>query len=259
MTSKERIEGVLLDLNGVLYVGNRLLPGAIEVVDYLKLAGIPHRFATNNSTESVVGLSQGLNVMGLQISPEAIISAPYAAVLYLRQRGYRRILPLLSADAKRDFEEFTFSETDAEAVVLGDMGQEFTYRLLNCAFKQTMRGAELIALHKGKFWQWEAGLQLDIGAFVTGLEYATDTSATLVGKPAASFFQLALAELELPPEQVIMVGDDVEADVGGAQAQGLKGILVKTGKYREQDLIRSGIAPDSILGGISELKPLLAQ
>ncbi|HEY9737625.1 MAG TPA: TIGR01458 family HAD-type hydrolase [Trichocoleus sp.] len=251
------IKGLLLDLNGVFYVANRALDGAISTVEKLKAAGIPHRFATNNTTESVMGLSRSLQAMGLPIEPEAIISAPYAAVLYLRQKGNPKIYPLLSKSTRRDFAEFQVSETAADVVVIGDMADEWSYAALNRAFKLVMKGAELVALHKGKYWQWEAGLQLDIGAFVAGLEFSTDQQATVIGKPSASFFQLALKDLDLPAEQVAMVGDDIDDDIGGAQALGIQGVLVKTGKYRERLVQKSTVVPTKIVESVTEVLPLV--
>jgi HAD superfamily hydrolase (TIGR01458 family) len=250
--SLSNIKGLLLDLNGVFYIANQLLPGAVETTRQLKARGIPYRFATNNTTESIATMSRNLQTLGLEVPPDTIITASYAAVLYLRQKQYSRIYPLMTDDARTDFQEFTFDDMEADAVVIGDMENNWNYRTLNRAFKLIRQGAEPVALHKSKFWQWEAGLQLDIGAFVVGLEYATDTPATIVGKPSASFFELALQELNLPAEEVIMVGDDIDADVAGAQSAGLRGALVKTGKYRESN-VASGISPDATLDSIDQV------
>jgi HAD superfamily hydrolase (TIGR01458 family) len=251
------VQGLLLDLNGVFYVGNKALPGAIATVNALQRSGLPYRFVTNNTTESVTTLSAALQSMGLPIQASEIISAPYAAVLHLRQLGQPKIFPLISADTQQDFAEFAVSDTEADVVVMGDMGDEWNYRLLNRAFRLLMQGAHLLALHKGKYWQWEAGLQLDIGAFVSGLEYATDTEATIVGKPNPVFFQQALAELHLPPEAVVMVGDDLEADVAGAQAVGLRGVLVQTGKYRSHLADSLKIQPDLTVASIQDIQAWL--
>ncbi|MDJ0705365.1 MAG: TIGR01458 family HAD-type hydrolase [Leptolyngbyaceae cyanobacterium MO_188.B28] len=259
MTSElfSNIKGLLLDINGVLYVGNRLLPGAADVIKALRDRDMPFRVVTNNTTESLVTLHKNLTMMGLAIKQHEIISAPYAAVLHLRKIGQPKCFLLLNDEVLPDFEEFPISETDADVVVVGDMGEGWNYRVLNRAFHLVMRGAELIALHKGRYWQWEAGLQLDIGAFVTGLEYSTEQTATLIGKPSPSFFKLALDDLGLTAGEVAMVGDDIEADIGGAQSVGLKGILVKTGKYRDALTAKSGVTPDLTLNSISELTPLL--
>ncbi len=255
--TRQDVDGFLIDLNGVLYVANRALPGAIAAIESLQKQAIPYRFITNNTTESLRNLALGLQSMGLPIQSEDIISANTAAILHLRQLGHPTIYPLLSSDAQADFAEFPQSDTQAEVVVMGDMGDELTYRVLNRAFRLMMQGAKLLALHKGKFWQWEAGLQLDIGAFVAGLEYATDSTATILGKPSPAFFQLALESLGLPPERVAMVGDDIEADVGGAQQAGLRGILVKTGKYRPHLAEETEIVPDLTLEHIGQLAPWL--
>lgn len=257
MSTLPEVKGLLLDLNGVFYVANQALPGAIDTVYKLQTAGKPYRFVTNNTTESIGKMSRSLNSLGLEIPPELIISAPYAAKKYLQQKQYSRIYPLLTDNVREDFNDFTFDEMNAEAVLMGDMSEDWNYRMLNRAFKLVMKGAELIALHKGKFWQWEAGLQLDIGAFVTGLEYATDTEATIIGKPSPSFFELALQKLGLPAQEVVMVGDDIRADVEGAQAVGMKGILVKTGKYRENLAAQYAITPDAVFESVSEVISLL--
>ena len=251
------LKGLLLDINGVFYVGNRLLPGAAEVIKALRVRDMPFRVVTNNTTESLATLHKNLNKMGLPIQPHEIISAPYAAVAHLRQKGKPKCFLLLDDDVLLDFQEFPVSETDAEAVVIGDMGDGWNYRVLNRAFHLIMKGAELIALHKGRYWQWEAGLQLDIGAFVAGLEYSTEKSATVIGKPSSSFFQLALDDIGLPADKVAMVGDDIEADIGGAQATGLKGILVKTGKYRDALVAKSNVKPDLTLDSVAAIAPML--
>ncbi|MFE4104979.1 TIGR01458 family HAD-type hydrolase [Almyronema epifaneia] len=250
------IKGLLLDLNGVFYEGNRILPGATEAIEFLRERQIPFRFITNNTTESVEALCNSLNSMGLKIKPHETISAPYAAVLHLRKLGNPKCYLLLSPEVRQDFAEFTRSESAADIVVLGDMGNAWSYHELNRAFRLMMQGANLIALHKAKYWQWEGGLHLDIGAFVTGLEYSTDKQALIVGKPSSSFYSLALDELGLSAEQVAVIGDDIEDDVAGGQAMGMSGFLVKTGKYREALVAKSAVEPDGVLENIGAIAQL---
>lgn len=250
------IKGLLLDLNGVFYVGNRALPGAAEAIAFLRQRQIPFRFITNNTTESAQTLCDTLNTMGIPVKDNEVINAPYAAVLYLRRMANPKCYLLLSSEVKQDFAEFTASEIDANVVVLGDMGNEWSYHTLNRAFRLLMQGADLIALHRAKYWQWEGGLHLDIGAFVTGLEYSTDKSALVVGKPSPSFFELALHELGLPAADVAVIGDDIDADVGGAQLAGMTGVLVKTGKYRDEFVANSPIQPDQVLSSIADIATL---
>lgn len=246
-------KGLLLDLNGVFYVGNRVLPGAQRAIAALRKSGLPYRFVTNNTTQSTQSMSRHLQAMDLDIAPAEIITAASAAVMHLRQLGNPKIYPLLAEDAKQDFAEFTWSDNNADAIVVGDIGDDWNYRLMNRAFRLMMKGAQLIALHRGKYWQWEAGLQLDVGAFVAGLEYATDQTAIVAGKPNRFFYKMALDELGMTAEQVVMLGDDLEADVQGAQGVGIKGVLVKTGKYRPHLAAKIDVTPDSELEDIREI------
>jgi HAD superfamily hydrolase (TIGR01458 family) len=246
-------KGLLLDLNGVFYVGNRLLPGAQEAIATLQKRGLPYRFVTNNTTQSTASMSSSLAALGLATAPSEIITAAYAAVLYLRQLGNPKIYPLLAEDAKQDFTEFAWSDTDADVIVVGDIGDDWNYRLMNRAFRLMMKGAQLVALHRGKYWQWEAGLQLDVGAFVAGLEYATDQAAVVAGKPNPFFYKMALDDLGLPPASVVMIGDDLEADVKGAQGAGIQGVVVKTGKYRPHLAAQIDVTPDGELAEIGAI------
>ncbi len=161
------IKGILLDINGVLHVDNQPLDGAVETIKKIQ-AKLPCRFITNTTTQSRETFHQSLVDMGLPISTSEIISAPYAAVLYLRQLNNPSCHLLLSEEVKSDFAEFSQSDTNPDVVVIGDIGARWDYFIMNKVFKMLINGAELIALHKGKYWQAEGDLQLDIGAFIAG-------------------------------------------------------------------------------------------
>lgn len=251
--SLKTVKGLLLDLNGVFYVANRTLPGAKEAIAALETSGFSYRYVTNNTTQSTDSMSQSLQAMGLLILPSQIITASHAAVLHLRQMNSPKIYPLVAPDTQKEFAEFTWSDTDADVIVMGDIGDDWNYRLMNRAFRLVMKGAQMIALHRGKYWQWEAGLQLDIGAFVTGLEYATDQAAIVAGKPNPFFYQTALDTLGLSAAEVAMIGDDIEADVKGAQDVGIKGVLTRTGKYRPEQISKAHITPDEEIEGIGAI------
>ena len=246
----ENIKGFLFDIDGVLSIENELIPGAVATIQKLKSQQIPCRFVTNTSTKSLDSLYSKLQSQGLPIDKNELFHSPTAAILHMREQKQRTCYLFVEEDAKKDFAEFTISEKP-EVIVVGYMEKGWNSDILNKAFRMVMDGAALIALHKNKYFQVQDGLRLDSGAIVAGLEYATGKEATVVGKPNASFFQLALQNLELKPEQVAMIGDDIESDIGGAQNCGLKGILVKTGKYRE-DLIRSSwVKPDLVMDSIA--------
>lgn len=259
MVNRERwlgIRGMLCDLNGVFYIGEQPLPGAREAITALRQWGMPYRFLTNNTTLSLGSLARQLQAMGLAIRTAEILSVPAAAVLYLRQMGSPTCELVLQEDVRQDFAEFRTAD-QPEVAVIGDIGTSWNYAILNRLFRQVMGGTQLLALHKGRYWQVEDGLSLDIGAFVAALEYATGQTATVIGKPSLGFYQLALDALELRPDQVLMVGDDLEADIGGAQALGMRGILVRTGKFRPQQLAQSQVQPDAVLDSIADLPTFL--
>jgi HAD superfamily hydrolase (TIGR01458 family) len=247
------IQGLLLDLDGVLYVGPQPIEGAIDAVASVRSSGMPCRFITNTSTLSLDSLARKINALGFTIPPEEIISAPQAAVRYLRETGSPACRLLLAEDVKKDFAEFRQSDTEAEVIVIGDIGNAWSYELLNEVFNCLMRGAKLIAIHKNRFWQTEHGLQMDIGGFVHGLEYASNTSPMIIGKPSEDFFRIALDDMGLKAPETAIIGDDIDSDVGGGQQVGLQGILVKTGKFRQAYLEASSIKPDLILDSVRDL------
>lgn len=247
------LNGLLLDLDGVLHTGETVLPGALATLAWLQAQRIPHLFVTNTSTQSLASLSRRLQAMGLAIAPEQIFCAPQAAAHWLRQQGMTRIWPLVSPEVQADLADFTPDEQQPQALLIGDIGPVWDYALLNRAFACLQRGARLVAIHKNRSWQTPQGLRLDIGAFVAALEYAVPCQAVVIGKPNPDFFAAALARLHLPASTVAMVGDDIFSDIDGAQQCGLTGILVQTGKYRPQTLADSGIQPDACLPDIGAL------
>lgn len=257
MVSLCDVRGVLIDLDGVLYIGNQSIPGAAKAVARLQSSNVPCRFITNTSTLSLQALQAKINRLGFNVKREEIISAPQAALLFLHQQENPTCKLLLADEVKADFAHLPQSDTAPRFVVVGDIGNAWNYALLNEVFNALMRGAKLIALHKNKFWQTEHGLQMDIGAFITGLEYASGTQATIMGKPSADFFRTALASMEVTGQNALIVGDDIDSDIGGGQQAGIKGVLVKTGKYRQSYVDRSDTKPDLVLESIADLPAAL--
>ncbi|HUL13747.1 MAG TPA: TIGR01458 family HAD-type hydrolase [Methylococcaceae bacterium] len=251
------IKGILFDLDGVLYIGSRAIEGATEAIERIRAAGFSCRFVTNTSTLSLDSLRQKINALGFSVTTEEIISAPQAALLYLKRQPDPICRLLLADDVKRDFREFRQSDTEADHIVVGDIGDAWSYRLLNEVFNCLIHGANLIAIHKNRFWQTERGLQMDIGGFIEALEYASGVRAMIIGKPSADFFQIALDDMGLKPCEAAIIGDDIDTDVGGGQQAGLRGILVRTGKYRPAYTAASPIEPDLLLDSIRDLPEAL--
>jgi phospholysine phosphohistidine inorganic pyrophosphate phosphatase len=240
-----RVAGLLVDLDGTLYVGDEPVGGAREAVGRLKSSGIAIRYVTNTTRKPRREVCGHLRSLGFE-AEEAEIFTPARAAAGLI--GDKRCFPLVDESLLEDLEGITLAGDRPDYVLVGDLGEGFTYDRLNAAFRCLMDGAELIALQRNRYWRTEDGLSLDAGPFVAALEYASGKSATVVGKPEKSFFRLALEELGLEPYEVAMVGDDAEADVAGARAAGLKGIQVRTGKYREEAEGESDLTLKSFAG-----------
>ncbi len=252
-----RTKGFLFDLDGVFYISGQLISGAVRALDLLRCAEIPFRFVTNTTTKTRSQLAKKLNEIGLKINEQEIISAGQAGVIHLRNLEAPPCFLLISPELKKDYTDFDYGPEKPAWVVIGDRGHNWTYNDMNAAFRFMMAGARLLALHKGKFFQVHNGLDMDIGAIVAGLEYVTGQKAISLGKPNREFFQMALDDLGMEPKEVVMVGDDLVNDIGGAQAMGIKSVLVKTGKYRAELLEKSDIIPDAIIDSIAELEVLL--
>lgn len=247
------IRGVLLDIDGVLHVGAQPIDGAVETLHALETRGIPHRFITNTTTRTPHQLAAKLAEMGLKVAEEALFSAATATQRYLEQRGHTRPMLVVDPSLYVLFGVDDPQPAEPDCVVIGDIGPCWDHALLNRLFSSLMQGAELVAMHRNRFWQTADDLELDIGCYVAGLEYAANVEATVVGKPNATFFQLAAADMGVDPACCVMVGDDIESDVGGAQNAGMRGLLVHTGKYRDSAVQRSQVRPDAVLPSIAEL------
>jgi HAD superfamily hydrolase (TIGR01458 family) len=245
-----RIRGLLVDLDGTLYVGDEPVEGAPEAVGKLRSSGVVLRYVTNTTRKPRQEVSEHLHALGFEVGEREIFTPARAAVGLI---GEKSCFPLVDESLLEDLAGITLTGDHPDYVLVGDLGEGFTYSRLNAAFRRLMDGAELIALQRNRYWRREDGLALDAGPFVAALEYATGKDAKVVGKPERGFFRLALEDLGLRSYEVAMVGDDAEADVAGAQAAGLKGIQVKTGKY----LPRAGGAPDLTLDSFAKLPEML--
>jgi HAD superfamily hydrolase (TIGR01458 family) len=247
------IAGLLFDLDGTVYQEGRALPGAAGALEALRRAGVPFRFTTNTTRRPRAALAERLRGMGVEARAAEILSAPAAAAGWLRARGARRVQLLLSPDTWEEFAGLEVVDRAPEIVVVGDLGEDWTFPLLDQAFRNLMDGAEILALQRNRYWRTDKGLSLDGGPFVAALEYASGKTATLAGKPSPAFFAAAARELGLPHDRIAVVGDDLESDVAGARAAGMLGIAVRTGKYRPQDEERAREAADAVVDSIADV------
>ena len=254
---------ILLDIEGVLHVSGEAIPGAADAVGALRAAGHRLRFVTNNTTRARERLAAELRALGIEVEEDEVATTAVAAGKLLEGL---RVLPVTMEAIHHDLaRHVTLVDSDADAVLIGGADESvetervFAWTNLNRAFGELRDGARLVSLHKNAWWQTSAGPLLDSGAFVAGLEYAAGVEAEVVGKPTAAYFEAALADLGTPPAEAVMVGDDVASDVGGAKALGMRGVLVRTGKFREEALEAAEPKPDAVLDSIADLPGYLAR
>uniref|UniRef100_A0A8C2SMC1 Phospholysine phosphohistidine inorganic pyrophosphate phosphatase n=1 Tax=Coturnix japonica TaxID=93934 RepID=A0A8C2SMC1_COTJA len=200
------VRGLLLDISGVLYDsggegGGVPIPGSAEAVRRIKASGLKLRFCTNEAQATREKFVKKLQGLGFDISVDEVTAPAPAACRLLKERGLRPHL-LVHDDLVPEFADI--DKTNPNCVVIGDAAENFSYANLNEAFR-VLIGLEkpvLISLGKGRYYKETDGLKLDVGAYMKALEYACDVQAEVVGKPAKAFFESALAEMGVPPEQL---------------------------------------------------------
>ena len=249
------------DLDGTLYRGDAAIPGAVAILGRLRATGVPFRCLSNTSSRPRSALLARLRGYGFEIREEELLTGTLAAGGLLRARGSRRVLPLVTAAAAADLAGFELvggtSGTPpgpVDAVLVGDLGDAWSDALMQEAFHALMGGAAFLGVSRDRYWRRGEALVMDCGAYVAGLEYATGRAATIAGKPSPAFYAAALASLGDPaPRDVAMIGDDPWSDVAGAQAAGMQGWFVSSGKADASALEGSGVQPDRVLGSVAEI------
>jgi HAD superfamily hydrolase (TIGR01458 family) len=254
---------ILLDIDGVLHVSGEPVAGAGVAVRALRADGHRLRFVTNNTTRGRGQLAGELRGLGIELEDDELTTTPVVATRLL---SGERVLALTMEAVREDLgAEIELVERDAEVVLLGgadeteETGHVFSYENLNRAFAELDAGARLVCLHRNPWWQTSGGPRLDGGAYVAGLEYAAGVEAEVVGKPTRAYFDAALAELGAAPAAAVMVGDDIEADIGGAKEAGLGTVLVRTGKFREASLAAAHVRPDGVVDSIADVPAFLRE
>ena len=248
------VRGALLDIDGTLLRNDRAIPGAPEALQRLRQRGVPFRLATNTTRRPRSATGAVLRQAGLAVEDREILAPCTLARRRILASGRTRAALLVPPEAREDFEGVAEDTTRPEWVVLGDLGSGFTWERLNQAFWWIRDGAALLALHKNRFWDPGTGRPvLDAGPFVAALEHATGTAAELVGKPAPAFFTLALEDLGLSAGDVLVVGDDLEADHAGGAAAGCRTAIVLTGTTESGALERRGPPPDLVMDSVADL------
>lgn len=246
----------LIDLDGTLCFKNKPYPKAVQTVRYLRQKGYRVRFLTNITAKTPKMLHEQLCALGFEVYEREIFNASYACLLYLRSQPRARCHFMVADTVKAYFNEITRDSDAPDFVVVGDYGHRFDFSSLNHAFRLLMDGAELIALQKSPYWNSPEGMYLDCGAFAALLEYASNKTAKIMGKPSEVFFKIALDDLQLPTSEVIVVGDDITTDILGAARMGLRSVLVRTGKFHTNQLDNPAARPTWVVDSISDLRQM---
>jgi HAD superfamily hydrolase (TIGR01458 family) len=257
------VRAVLLDIDGVLTVSWRPVPGAVEAVTWLRGAGYRVALLTNTTSRTRAWIAGTLAAAGFPVTATDVLTAPAITAAYLaRHHPGAHCVLLTSGDIDADLAGVRLAADgdprQPDVVILGGAGPEFSYAALNRIFGYLRGGAALIAMHQNMFWRTDEGLQLDSGAFLPGLEQAAGVRAEVTGKPADAFFATALAALGVAAPAALMVGDDIHTDVLAAQRSGLTGVLVRTGKYLPETHRTAPVAPDHVIDSVADLPALLA-
>ena len=250
---------LLIDLDGVVYEGDSVVPGAVESLAWLRAQEIPHLFLTNTSSKTRRALVDKLGSMGVDTSEDAILTPPVAAARWLKENVEGAVSLFVADGSVEEFAGLEQAAVDSEgepvaAVVIGDLAEHWSYRELNRAFRQLMTEPRprLVALGMTRYWHAPDGLRLDTAPFVVALAHASGVEPTILGKPAEPFFEAALVALGSARGETWMIGDDIRVDIRGAQDAGLRACLVETGKFRSTDL-ELGVQPDFVLDSIASL------
>ena len=248
---------LLIDLDGVLYEGERPVPGAAEAIDWVRDNSIPHLFVTNTTSRPRRSIVDKLATIDVHTDENNILTPPVAAASWLTRYAPGPAALFVARDTITEFSSLDIAGYDqgrVNSVVIGDYGEAWTFAELNRAFRLLMQDPQpvLVALGMTRYWLADDGLRLDTAPFVTALAHASGVEPVVIGKPAPPFFASALAALGVSPEQTFMIGDDIKGDIGGAQGAGIRGLLVRTGKFRAGDLDED-IRPSFVLDSIADL------
>lgn len=259
--------GLLLDIDGVLVTSWRPLPGAVEALDALERQGVPRMFLTNTTSKSRHQIAEALSVCGLRVDAEEILSAARLTAEFLgAEYPGRRVWVLNKGPIAEDMsgvEIVDGPDADPEVIVLGGAGDGFTHDAMSRVLQMMLEGTPVVAMHRSMTWSTDDGIKIDTGVYLEGLEKAAGQSIRAIGKPSPIGFRSAVEVLGMEPTSVMMVGDDLHNDVLGAQASALRGVLVRTGKFRADELDRVladefGPVPDHVIDSIADLPDLVA-
>jgi len=255
--------GYLIDMDGVIYRGHDLIPGAERFIQQLRADDIPFLFLTNNSQRTRRDVATRLRGFGVAVEEEHVYTCAMATARFLAQQkphgtafviGEGGLLTALHNNG------YAIVDKDPDYVVLGE-GRTFSSENVEAALNMVLRGAKLVATNLDPNCPTQTGSRPGCGAIVSMLEAASGVKAFSVGKPSPVMMRAARKELGLSAEQTIMIGDTMETDILGGVQLGYKTVLVLSGSTRLADLGSYAYRPDKVVDSIADVSPhgLLAE
>jgi NagD protein len=241
--------GFLLDMDGVIYRGSRLIPGAEGFITRLRRQGVPFRFLTNNSQRTRRDVALKLSRLGIPATEEDIFTCAMATARFLAAQqpgGTAYVIGENGLANALHRNGYTIVEEDADYVVVGE-GRTLTFEMIERGVRLVEKGARLIATNLDPNCPTEHGIRPGCGAIVAMIERATGVSAFSVGKPSPVMMRAARKEMGLTAAQTIMVGDTMDTDILGAVQLGYRSVLVLSGGTRREDLAGFAYRPDIVV------------
>lgn len=267
------IGGVLFDIDGVLVTSWQPIDGAGEALRVLDEHQVGRAYLTNTTTRTRAQISDLLTTAGMPVRPDEIITAAVLTAEFVRDRypGARCFL-VNSGDVAEDMPGVdVVSSVDThggpmpeqpDVVLLGGAGPEYDHITLSWVYDWMAQGVPVVAMHRSTSWTTRDGLRIDTGMYLLGMEEVSGRRATAVGKPAPEGFLASAARLGVEPDEMYMVGDDLNNDVLAGQVVGMTGVLVRTGKFRQDTLDRwaadeFAMQPNHVIDSVADLPDLL--
>lgn len=254
-----RYSGFMIDMDGTVYKGGNLIPGAIEFIDALNDRGIPFVFLTNNSSRARDHYYDKLVRMGFHVSIENVLTSAIATTRFvLSERPGKRVYPVASPDVVEEMRAAGLNIVDRDPdIVLLTFDRTITYEKINNAYRFLTDGAEFIATHPDDLCPTEDAYDIDIGPFIRMFEQMCHTSAIVIGKPNDLMLDMAAREMGVDPDGTVMVGDRLYTDIEMAVRAGTASILVLSGETTRNALEESGMEPTHVLNSVAEIPKLL--
>ena len=267
------VGGVLFDIDGVLVTSWEPIEGAAETLRVLAKHQIARSYLTNTTTRTRVQIAELLTRAGMEVAADEVITAAALTADYVRANyPDARCLLVNSGDIAEDmlgidliypydYDPDVVPETP-DVILLGGAGPEYNHLTLSRVYEWMTQGIPVVAMHRSTSWNTSKGLRIDTGMYLIGMEETSGRKATAVGKPAPAGFLAAAARLGVDPDEMYMVGDDLNNDVLAAQVVGMTGVLVRTGKFRQETLDRwaadeFAMQPNHVIDSVADLPELL--